>query len=54
MRLLFVTHSFSPPDRPLANVGGMQRVAMELHAAIERAKGGKDHEALQYELKWVW
>lgn len=32
---------------------------MELHAAIERAKGGKDHEALQYEIikleaSWKW
>ena len=35
MRLLFVSHSFPPPGRPLANVGGMQRVATELHAALE-------------------
>ncbi len=34
MRLLFVSHSFPPPDRPLSNVGGMQRVATELHAAL--------------------
>lgn len=34
-RLLFVTHSFPPPDRPLASVGGMQRVATELHHAID-------------------
>ena len=34
MRLLFVTHSFPPPDRPLASVGGMQRVATELHEAL--------------------
>ena len=36
MRLIFVSHSFSPPDRPLSNVGGMQRVAMELDAALLR------------------
>ena len=35
-RLLFVTHSFPPPDRPLASVGGMQRVATELHHALEQ------------------
>lgn len=34
MRLLFVSHSFPPRGRPLANVGGMQRVATELHAAL--------------------
>jgi len=35
MRLLFVSHSFPPPDAPMSNVGGMQRVATELHAALE-------------------
>ncbi|PSQ98635.1 MAG: glycosyltransferase family 4 protein [Bacteroidetes bacterium QS_9_68_14] len=34
MRLLFVSHSFPPPGRPLANLGGMQRVAVELHEAL--------------------
>ena len=34
MRLLFVSHSFPPVDAPLSNVGGMQRVATELHAAL--------------------
>lgn len=38
-RLLFVTHSFPPPDRPLASVGGMQRVATELHHALEQLPG---------------
>ncbi len=36
MRLLYISHSFPPPNRPLANVGGMQRVATELYAALER------------------
>lgn len=36
MRLLFISHSFPPPGRPLANVGGMQRVAMELHGALKK------------------
>lgn len=35
-RLLFVSHSFPPPHRPLANLGGMQRVATELYAALGR------------------
>ncbi|MEM8556554.1 MAG: glycosyltransferase family 4 protein [Bacteroidota bacterium] len=34
VRLLFVTHSFPPRDRPLSNVGGMQRVAVDLHRAM--------------------
>ena len=34
MRILFVSHSFPPSDRPLSNVGGMQRVATELHSAL--------------------
>jgi len=36
MRVLFVSHSFAPEGAPLANVGGMQRVAMELHAELQR------------------
>lgn len=36
VRLLFVSHSFPPADRPLTNVGGMQRVATELHGALAR------------------
>ena len=34
VRLLYVSQSFPPADRPLANVGGMQRVAVELHQAL--------------------
>lgn len=34
MRLLFVSHSLPPADQPMANVGGMQRVALELHEAL--------------------
>jgi phosphatidyl-myo-inositol dimannoside synthase len=34
MRLLFVSHSFPPTGRPQANLGGMQRVAMDLFAAL--------------------
>ncbi|WP_051141302.1 glycosyltransferase family 4 protein [Salisaeta longa] len=35
MRLLFVSHSLPPADRPLANLGGMQRVALKLHEALD-------------------
>jgi len=31
MHILFVSHSLPPVDRPLSNVGGMQRVAAKLH-----------------------
>jgi phosphatidylinositol alpha-1,6-mannosyltransferase len=43
MRLLFVSHSFPPVDAPLSNVGGMQRVATELHAAL----GARDDVAMR-------
>ena len=39
VRILFVSHSFPPRGEPLANVGGMQRVATELHEALERHDG---------------
>jgi phosphatidylinositol alpha-1,6-mannosyltransferase len=34
LRLLYVSHSFPPAGSQLANVGGMQRVAVELHDAL--------------------
>lgn len=36
MRLLFVSHTFPLPGQALSNVGGMQRVAVEQRAALER------------------
>jgi phosphatidyl-myo-inositol dimannoside synthase len=36
IRLLYVSHSFPLPGEPLSNLGGMQRVAVELHAALAR------------------
>ncbi len=39
MRILFVSHSFPPADAPLDNLGGMQRVATELYAALGRIPG---------------
>lgn len=34
VRVLFVSHTFPPADRPLASVGGMQRVAADLREAL--------------------
>lgn len=53
MRVLFVSHSFPPSDRPLSNVGGMQRVATELHSALSH------HEDVEYSSivlrsSWQW
>ncbi|HET6568404.1 MAG TPA: glycosyltransferase family 4 protein, partial [Rhodothermales bacterium] len=36
MRLLFVSHSIPTPGQPLENIGGMQRVAADLHDALQR------------------
>ncbi len=35
MRLVFVSHSLPPDNRPLSNIGGMQRVAAELLKALK-------------------
>ena len=48
MRLLFVTHSFPPPDKPLASVGGMQRVATELHHALSLLPEIELHSQILY------
>ncbi len=40
MRLLFVSHSLPPEDRPMDNVGGMQRVATDLHDSLLSHGGG--------------
>lgn len=34
LRVLFVSHTFPPQDRTLESIGGMQRVAVELHHAL--------------------
>lgn len=39
LRLLYVSHSFPPPDEPLKNVGGMQRVATELYETLRGRDG---------------
>ena len=54
LRVLFVTHSFPPADRPLASIGGMQRVATELHAALaEHPRVALSTRALQSSWRWI-
>lgn len=54
MRLLFVSHSLPPEGRPLANVGGMQRVALKLHETLQaRADANAlDYDALLLRSAW--
>jgi phosphatidylinositol alpha-1,6-mannosyltransferase len=47
MRLLFVSHSLPPEDNPLDNLGGMQRVALELDAAL------RDHPGVSYRTRFL-
>lgn len=53
MRLLFVSHSFPPRDAPATNVGGMQRVATELHHALE-ARPDVSVQTLVLRSSWKW
>lgn len=57
MRVLFVSHSVPPKGRPLENLGGMQRVALKLHEALEERDDGDatlDYEALVLRSSWRW
>jgi len=57
VRLLFVSHSLPPPDRPLDNVGGMQRVATKLHESLqERAASDATlhYDACLLRSSWDW
>lgn len=51
MKLLFVSHSLPPVDRPMSNVGGMQRVAAELHDALSRDRS-IDYDAVLLRATW--
>ena len=51
MRLLFVSHSLPPTGRPLDNVGGMQRVAIDLHDSL---LGHSDISASALVLRAPW
>lgn len=53
LRVLFVSHSFPPADRPLSNVGGMQRVATELHAAL-RMHPNVELRSIVLRSSWKW
>ncbi|MEX2583455.1 MAG: glycosyltransferase family 4 protein [Gemmatimonadota bacterium] len=53
MRLLYVSHSFPASDRPLSNVGGMQRVAVDLHRAFA-AESEVDLHSLLLQASWRW
>ena len=51
MRVLYVSHSFPLRGDPLSNVGGMQRVATGLHAALS-ARGDVRLGSLLLETSW--
>lgn len=51
MRLLFVSHSLPPEHRELDNLGGMQRVAVDLHDSLS-AHSGADVRALVLRSTW--
>lgn len=51
MRILFVSHSFPPPGASDANVGGMQRVAVDLFETLSR-RPDVDLHALVLETSW--
>lgn len=53
LRVLYVSHSFPPEGRPLDNVGGMQRVATELHDALARHPQVELH-GLLLRTSWRW
>ncbi len=52
-RLLFVSHSFPPADRPFSNLGGMQRVATELYSALA-ARPDVTLSAQLLHTSWRW
>jgi phosphatidylinositol alpha-1,6-mannosyltransferase len=53
MRLLFVSHSFPPSGAPMSNVGGMQRVATELHAALQ-SRQDVEMRTIALRSSWKW
>lgn len=53
MRLLFVSHSFPPENRPLDSIGGMQRVAVELADALS-ARDDVQYQQLVLRSAWKW
>ncbi|MEM8936496.1 MAG: glycosyltransferase family 4 protein [Pseudomonadota bacterium] len=53
LRVLFVSQSFPPDDKPLANVGGMQRVSVGLHKALS-ARADIELDSLVLKSSWRW
>ncbi len=53
VRLLYVSQSFPPAKHPLANVGGMQRVAVELYQALTQ-QPDIDLDAIVLRSSWRW
>lgn len=53
MRLLFVSHSLPPTDRPLSNMGGMQRVASKLLAGLD-AHNDVELSSVLLRSSWRW
>lgn len=53
MRILYVTHSFPAPGRPLSNIGGMQRVAVDLQRGLA-AHPEIELTTLALETSWRW
>ena len=53
MQILFVSHSLPPAGRPLANVGGMQRVATQLHDALGE-HDAVDLSSILLRSTWRW
>jgi phosphatidylinositol alpha-1,6-mannosyltransferase len=51
MRVLFVSHSLPPENRPMDNIGGMQRVAIDLHDSLLPHRGA-DVRALVLRSPW--
>lgn len=51
MRVLFVSHSLPPAGRPMDNIGGMQRVAIDLHDSLLPHRGA-DVRALVLRSPW--
>jgi len=53
VRLLFVSHSFPPENSPLENIGGMQRVAVELADALNK-RHDLHYQQLVLRSAWKW
>jgi phosphatidyl-myo-inositol dimannoside synthase len=53
LRVLYVSHSFPVPGRPLSNIGGMQRAAVDLERALA-AHPAFDLTTICLETSWRW